>query len=317
MKNYKRLLMTGLLLGSITFGLTACGGINTGSSKDTVKDLGYTDNAAVNSEDYYVPSNDNIFSSTDISGTKVDYSYDFVASGDVKTSKEDILQDYKDLQAKVDEKGGYIESVDNSYYDYRDKNSNNYYYRYDSDYLAEGSLSFVIQVKNEDAEDVIKCLDELCQKRGLSVTTYRQTIYNYSVYTIVDDEDDSSYYDQKITKEELDKKLAYTDIDVRLSYRYPRSGISKFGIAIANFFESLWNACGGVILVIFFVCFGIFVIWLESIALYKGYRKMMYNHKKKKPEYYEPKKIEIVNSNEIQINDDEVDSDEDAMSDDE
>jgi hypothetical protein len=43
----------------------------------------------------------------------------------------------------------------------------------------------------------------------------------------------------------------------------------------------------------------------------------MYKHKKKKPEYYEPKKIEIVNSNEIQINDDEVDNGEDTMSDDE
>ena len=111
--------------------------------------------------------------------------------------------------------------------------------------------------------------------------------------------DDDYYYSDTITQEELDRRLKYADISVRLNYYNPRDGISKFGIKVSNAIEDIWDSFGDIIQVIIIIFIVLFALFGELILFYKLFVKMMYKHRHKYPKYYPPKSVYVVTNDDM------------------
>ncbi len=275
------------LLGVLTVSmLTGCG--NSYSSKGLGDAITNSSEASFMLDDY-----DMDYSSTYIDSSYADYSYTFYASGEHKKSKNEMLKDYEDIQAFVKDRDGYIEDVNNSYNVY-DKDR-----RYYSDlYKTSGRLSFTIQVNKAYVDEVIDKLDEICKQNNLEVTTYTQRITNYEGKKIVDYDPD--YYDyDTISRTELEQRLKYADINVQLNYYTDFNAFEKFFIGVGDALRSFWDAFGESVQIILVLLFIAWVFFFNVCLFYKVFRKMMYKHRKKHPELYEPRQFVIVDSSTI------------------
>lgn len=276
------------LLGVLTVSmLTGCGGSS--SSKELGDGI-----IATNSEASFILDDYSMdYSSTYIDSSYADYSYTFYASGEHKKSKNEMLKDYEDIQAFVKDRDGYIENVNNSYNVY-DKDR-----RYYSDsHKTSGRLSFTIQVDKDHVDEVINKLDEICKKNNLEVTTYTQRITNFEGKKIVDYDPD--YYDYNtISKTELEQRLKYADISVQLSYYTDFNVFEKFFIGVGNALKEFWDSFGEIIQIILVLLFIAWVFFFNVCLFYKVFRKMIYKHKKKHPELYEPRPFVIVDGGTI------------------
>ena len=234
-------------------------------------------------------------------GRLVDYSYNFSAHGDV-TEKSTGTALYDGIEEYVEENGGYVENVSNTftYYDINDS-----YHSYQSyEYEAYGNMSFTIQIPNDCADGVIKNLEDYCNENGFVITGFNQYITNYESYNIVDEySEDMGYYYPEITESDLDKQLEYTDISVNVSYGIKRDFLSKSGMKVGDFFEEIFDSFEDVIygvLSILIIGFTfIFILIIGSGML----RKSMYKRRKKHPEWYQPKEIILHNADEVKKED--------------
>ncbi len=241
-------------------------------------------------------SSDMDYGNANISGDKSDYSYVFSAAGDTCRTKEDMLRDYSSIQEMVEEKGGYIENL---YSNYNTYNTEDISYNEDAvKYYAKGTLQFTVEIKNDEVEDVVARLEKICNMSGLTVTGYTQRIQNYKEWKVTDKEaeDDTCRY-ETISKDELDRRLAYADISVNMSYNIPRPAYEVMKYEVAAWFISLWDNISGIIKAFVGIAIGLFILFAQSIVCYKIFVRMIAKHKKKKPEYYPPKEVIIKNAN--------------------
>jgi len=282
----KSKIISALCITLAVFGLTACGSSSSGYS-----DMGI--NSMKSSENYDGFYTGGDYSSTNINSSEADYSYDFAAGGESTKTKSEMLADYEYMQDFVMEKGGFIEDVYNDY-TYYDTDQDTYY---DNEirYKSVGSLSYTIEIDNDNIQPVLDELEKICQDNKFTVTRFTQRIYNYQNYEVVDSyDDDDYYYGDVITRDELDHRLEYADISVRFDYRSPRSGIARFGMSLKTNWHEFWESMDDVIKVILVIFIVIFALFGELIVCYKLFKKMQYKHRLKKPEYYPPVKMEVV-----------------------
>lgn len=137
-------------------------------------------------------------------------------------------------------------------------------------------------------------LESLCQDNNFVVTTYNQKITNYKNYKIVDSYDDDDYLNgDVITKEELDRRLKYASLYVNIDYNIPRLSIMKFRFGVRQVWNDFWMAAGEAIQVFLIIALGLFILFGEAILFYKLWKKMVYKHRRKKPEYYPAKHVVV------------------------
>ena len=250
--------------------------------------------STMNDSAVYVTGGD--YSNTTINSDSADYSYDFRASGKTKKSKAEMLKDYEHIQDVVQEKNGFIENVYNNY-QYYDKDNQSY--GRGIEYISTGNLSFTIEVENEYVIDVLAELEKICVDNKFTVTNYTQSIQNYQNFKIVDSYSEESYYNETITQEELDRRLNYADISVRLDYYNPRGFLAKLGIKLSNTFKDIWDSFGDIIQVIIICFIVLFALFGELVLFYKLFVKMMYKHRHKYPKYYPPKSVYVVTNDDM------------------
>ncbi len=295
----KKHLTTGLVILCL-LSLTACGsssrsysdngtGFEISNSAPAKSMVSYSEDA-----DVYVTGGD--YSSTTINSDYADYSYNFIAGGNTKKSKSEMLDDYEYIQDFVNERNGFIENVYNNYQYYDIEDS---YYGSNATYISRGSLSFTIEIANEDVMDVLAELEKICIDNKFTVTNYTQTIQNYQNFRIVDEYSDEVYYGETITQDELDRRLNYADISVSLSYNNPRPKVTVFFLRLKAAIRDFWDAFGEIVQVILIIILVLLAVFAELIWFYKMFRKMMYKHRQKHPEYYAPKGIYIVSQQNI------------------
>ena len=278
----------GLLL-TLMLGVTGCG-------RSTSSSIGNKSLETVNSDYSYGIIADDYsmdYDSTYVDSSYADYSYTVQASGESSKSKKDILKDYEDIQAFVKDNGGYIENVNNNYYVY-DKGSDRYYYS-SGNHKASGTLSFTIQIDKEYVDEVLEKLDTLCSKNNLTVTTYTQRITNYEGKKVTNNKYDYYYDYDTITKDELEKRLKYADISVKLNYYKEFNFFEKAAMGIGNAFRQFFDTFGELIQIVLVLLVIAYVLFFNVCIWYKMFRKMMYKHQKKHPDYYKAKKVELVN----------------------
>ena len=295
----KKKLTIGLLCMSIIAGLTGCGSSESFSgykgydsvSQSYSNDAGfYTD-----SEGY---SGNMDYTGTNISGDLVDYSYTLGSRGYVK-EKETALNFYEDVQTFVNDNGGYIDNVNNTF---RTNDLDEDYFYYSGDFIknsAEGCVSFNVQIEEQYVEDVINMFDEFCKENDFSVTQFNQYATNYKSYDVVDEyDDDGWYHGDKITQEDLDKQLAYTSIDISMNYSIKRSAGETFGLRVRSLFHEFMDKCGDIIgILIWMIVFAFVIMFVIILPSVKIFKKSMFKFNKKHPEYNVPKKIMIDDTN--------------------
>lgn len=281
-----RIILISLLLVTM-LSLTGCG-----SSRST--GLGNKQLATTN-ESSYILADDVDYSSTYIDGSYVDYSYSLYANGDSSKSKEAMLEDYEDIQDFVKDNDGYIENVNNVYSIY-DRNDDSCYYSY-SKYKVTGQLSFTIQIDKDLVDETIQKLDQICKDNDLVVTTYTQRITNYEGKNAIDDYDYDQYEYETISKDELEKRLKYADINVQLTYHKNFSVFEKLFMSIGDAIREFWDDFGELLQVMFIILIILYVCFFNICLWYKIFRKMLYKHKIKHPEFYEPKQVMLVENN--------------------
>lgn len=297
MKKIVNILTLGLVLC-----LTGCGGSYMRSESyapaaDAYNgyDGGFTDSYTA-SEEAYVTGGD--YSRTNIDGDNVDYSYSFRASGEVDKSKEDMLADYEYLQQVTKDNGGFVEDVYNDY-EYFDIDEDTHYYSgYEKKYKAKGRLSFTIEISNDKIDTITTELEQICKNNHFTVTNYTQQIRNYKIYDIV--EEDAEYRPDTITQHELDKRLAYADISVTLDYLMPRAGIETFGLSVREFFSDICDMFGELIHLLIALVVVLAVIYLAVVFFYKRFKKMVFKHKNKHPELYQPKGVYVISEQKVE-----------------
>ncbi|ADL35965.1 hypothetical protein bpr_II024 (plasmid) [Butyrivibrio proteoclasticus B316] len=234
------------------------------------------------------------YSETIITGDFADYSYTFRANGETKKTKKEMLSYYEDVQKLVDENGGYIEDVDNRYNAYVVAYDDKYISDTEKNYSASGSLSFTVQIPKDKISLITDNLESFCQDNNFVVTTYNQKITNYKNYKIVDSYDDDDYLNgDVITKEELDRRLKYASLYVNIDYNIPRLSIMKFRFGVRQVWNDFWMAAGEAIQVFLIIALGLFILFGEAILFYKLWKKMVYKHRRKKPEYYPAKHVVV------------------------
>lgn len=284
-----RIIAAGLLLVT-TLSLVGCGSSH--SAGITSKSLNSTTNeASYILGDSYSADYSMDYSSTYIDSSYADYSYSLYANGESSKSKDEMLKDYEDIQAFVKEKDGYIENVNNSYNIY-DKDDRRYYSS--SDYKISGTLSFTIQIDKDCVDETIQKLDQICKDNNLVVTVYNQRITNYEGKKIVDGYDDDWYDYDTISKEDLEKRLKYADINVQLNYHKSFNFFEKLFMNIGDALMEFWDSFGELVQVIIIILIILHVCFFNVCLWYKMFRKMMYKHKIKHPEFYEPKQVKLV-----------------------
>ena len=295
----KNKLTIGLLCMSIIAGLTGCGSSESFSgykgydsvSQSYSNDAGfYTD-----SEGY---SNNMDYTGTNISGDLVDYSYTLGSRGYVK-EKETALNFYEDVQAFVDDNGGYIDNVNNTF---RTNDLDEDYFHYSGNFIknsAEGCVSFNVQIEEQYVEDVIDMFDDFCKENDFSVSHFNQYADNYKSYDVVDEyDDDGWYHGDKITQEDLDKQLAYTTINVSMNYSIKRSAGETFRLKVGSLWHGFLDKCGDFVgMLIWIIVFVFALMFVAILPAVKIFKKSMFKFDKKHPEYNVPKKIVIDNTN--------------------
>ena len=285
--------MLGLVLLTMIISLTGCGSSGGYKGYDSVSHS-YSDEVGFSMNNSYDEGySGNIdYSGTHISGDLVDYSYSLGSRGYVK-EKETALAFYEEAQTFVDEHDGYIDNVNNTFRT-NDLDADFYYYK-DSDYIkysATGCVNFNIQIEEQYTEDVIALFDDFCKTNDFAVTQFNQYATNYKSYDVVESYNEDWYHGDDITQEDLDKQLAYTSIDVSVSYSIKRPGFTVFALNVKSFFRSFWDSCGDVVsalIWIFIYSFSIFFI--IALPIIKIFKKSMVKFYKKHPEYYIPKRI--------------------------
>lgn len=280
-----------MLLALTAIMLTGCGSTNRTADLATANYITASDSkeAAFVSTDTYMD-----YGNISISGDLADYSYQFNAKGKVK-DKDTVLTAYNRVQAFVNEKEGYISDFNNNYTGYPIEKGASYFSDTELYNKASGTLSFSVEVKNEYAKEVIQILDDFVNENQLCVTRYVESATNYKDYKIVDSYDDPYYNYEEITQEELERRLAYSTITVRLSYYIPRSSAQTFGLKVRSVFGSIKEIILSVALVLLIVVVSIWVIAILGIVpIYKCIRKSVMKHRKKRPELYPAKEIRLV-----------------------
>ena len=96
-----------------------------------------------------------------------------------------------------------------------------------------------------------------------------------------------------ITKEELDRRLKYASLYVNIDYNIPRLSIMKFRFGVRQVWNDFWMAAGEAIQVFLIIALGLFILFGEAILFYKLWKKMVYKHRRKKPEYYPAKHVVV------------------------
>ena len=270
-------------------------GFEISNSKSAAPGMAIMQSYSTDSSDYITGGD---YSSTSITGDMVDYSYDFRAGGNTKKSKAEMLEDYEHIQDFVNEKGGYIDSVYNNYENY-DSDDYDYYRGYSNKYISRGTLQFNIEIDNEYVLDVLAELEQFCVDNKFTVTTYTQQIQNYQNCRVVDEYSDEVYYGETITRDELNRRLAYADISVNIGYYNPRAKIVVFFKSLIQHIEDFFEDFGEIVQVLILILIILLVVFAEIIWFYKMFRKMMYKHRQKHPEYYAPKGVYIISQQEI------------------
>lgn len=237
------------------------------------------------------------YSNTSISGNFASYSYSIGSTGYLK-SKSTALDFYEEVQKFVDNHDGYIDSVNNTYYT-NDLLNDSYISENDAKYKAEGKLSFVVKVSNDNVDSLIKIFDTFSSKNNLYVSTYNQNIVNYKDVTIINNINDRDEYDYTylkdhkiLTQEELDEKIKYATVNVTVNYYLKRNPVSTFELNIRRFiddYEEVFSSLIGIALVVFILLF------IVVIPVYKILRKSIYKFNKKHPEYTTQKKVYVIN----------------------
>ncbi len=283
----KKLTIISILLTSVF--LSGCGGSSVGNyiedsvgmSPVTNKNIGYYESSGTD------------YGNTTITGDRSDYSYIFSANGTTKKTKQDMLNDYENIQNIADSNGGHIENVYNSYEVFESKEKN-YISNSEIKYKAHGCLQFTVEINNENVPTILEYLENICAENKFIVTNYTQEISNYKEYKVVNEYEDEYTEENIITEEELDSRLKYADISVRLDYYIPRTGISKLGLRIKQTWKDFWDGIGEIIKVFLALAVGLMIPFIQSIFFYKTFKKIIYKYKLKHPEYYEAKDINII-----------------------
>ena len=235
------------------------------------------------------------YSDTYISGTMTDYSYNFSANGELK-NKTDALNEYEKIQQFVDEHDGYVENVRNNYNGYDIDWTKDYFSSNEMRYKATGNVNFTVQVDNSQIPEIVKELESYTDQDKLTVTRYDQYITNYEAYEIVDENDDRYYGSQKITQQELDKRLKYASLNISIAYRIPRSGFTRFLLTLLNVVNEVKEAFLRVIAVILMLAVaGYIALFVAVLPMYKIIKKSLFKYRLKHREYYLPKEV-VVNS---------------------
>lgn len=156
-------------------------------------------------------------------------------------------------------------------------------------------MSFNVQIKEQYVEDVINMFDDFCKENDFSVTQFNQYATNYKSYNVVDEYDDDGWYrGDKITQDDLDKQLAYTSIDISMSYSIKRSAGESFRLKVGSLLHEFLDECGDIIgTLIWIIVFVFAIMFVAILPAVKIFKKSMFNFNKKHPEYNVPKKIVI------------------------
>lgn len=240
------------------------------------------------------------YSRTEINGDNVDYSYTFRANGKTNKTKDDMLSDYEYIQQVAIDNGGLIEDVYNDYFYYDINEEDHYFSYYDKHYKAVGKISFTVEIPNDKIDIITDELEKLCADNKFTVTNYSQTIRNYELYDTVENPEEDNYYGETITQHELDRRLAYADLSVNLEYRIPREATTVFYLTIKNILSSIWDMFEDLIQVVVSLIILIFIAFLAIVVCYKCFKRMVYKHKKKHPELYQPKGVYIISEQKIE-----------------
>lgn len=298
--NLKAVMVCFLSALFIAMSFVACG--SSGSEKGGYNNGSYMTSDSINSfggssysSDYYDYS-----SGTYISGSYADYSYNFSAEGKTKKTQQHMLDYYEELQELVIESGGYMDTVNNNYNRYEIDPTSTYYTRMEKTYIATGRLRFNIQIPNESVETVLNSLKDFCDAEGFTITGYSQYIKNYENYEVVDDDYDIEWYerDEKITESELAYRLKYASFSVDIYYYTLRGGFEKFWLGLKESWHEFWDGVGSIIVGCLGVGVGLLVFFFEGIIFYRVSKRVAYNNRKRHPQYYPPKEIQITREEE-------------------
>lgn len=289
-KNTLKVVGLTLLIAIVTSG---CGSYSSG--------FGYTESinntaGSMMYDGFTMDSSSYDYSTTSITGDYSEYKYTFGAEGATKKSREEMLKHFEEIQDIADSNGGYIENVDNSYslylIDYRDT-----YMSYsEKNYKYSGNLRFTVQIPPENIQLIIDYLTKFCKDNNFDVTRFNQYIYNYKGKTIVDNYEDVEYWERgdKITQEDLDKRLKYAEFNITISYYNPRSGFSSFAIKALEIWNEFWDSIGEVVMAFISIAIGALVLFVEAIFLARLWKRASYKYKLKKPEYHQPKEVIVM-----------------------
>jgi len=281
--------MTALMITS----LTGCGNsYDIGYSKGMMNSSDSFTSVA--SEDaYYGYNEDYDYNGTSIKGQYVDYSYDISARGLV-SEKEDVLSFYEDLSDFVDDNGGYIENVNNTYTDNYIEPDDSYISNSDVKYSATGTVRFTVQIEEEHSNEIIELFDKFCEKYDMTITGYNQYIQNYDYYDVREEDDDYSW---RMTQKQLEKEVEFTDIDVCINYMIARPSGEQSMLKVRRFFTNLWDGVSDMVTAIFWICVWVYVaLFVVLLPVIKIIKKSIYKYNKKHPEYASVKSIKIVDN---------------------
>lgn len=284
----------------VALSLTACGGgsHNSGSYSNSYGMAVATESAGAY-DYYYDDGYYDYTSSTYINSDNADYNYTFSATGETKKTKNDMLSFYESVQDLVNENDGYIESVDNNYTYYTIDDDVKYISDSEKCYKYSGNLRFVVQIPNANMPLILDTLESFCNENSFNITAYNQRIQNYEGYVVVNDYVDIDWdeRDYKINEGDLEHRLKYAELSVAINYRAPRNPIVKFWLGFESMWLEFWDNIGEVVVVFLALGVGFAIIFFEWILLYKAYRRMIYKHRMKKPQYYQPKEISLITKN--------------------
>ncbi len=267
--------------------VTGCGGSGF-YAENGVKEMA-TDSYEASYAESYSTGGD--YSTTSIEGDLVGYSYYFSADGKTNKTREEMLSYYEEVQTLVNDNGGFIENVNNDYSAYVITPDETYISESEKRYKSSGYLSFTVQIPNDNIKLVTDYLEQFCQDNKFVVTRFDQSITNYKYVKVADGEDPNNY--GAITSDELEKRIKYASLNVNISYYQPRSGFAVFKYAVREVVRDLASVFLHLIAVLIVLIIAISVLFLHLTFLYKSWKKMVYKHSRKKPEYYGPKHIVI------------------------
>lgn len=271
---------------------------------------------AINTSDAYYDTGGS-YGSYESNDSYADYSYSFGASGECD-GRETFPAFVQTIEDYVTEKDGYLDNVNNNYYNYTNLQKR-YYSDAEKRYKYEGYISFQANLANEDVAEFIQMLEDFCKTNKLTVSNYTQSVVTYRQWTVVDeypeDYDDNywKYEDNNIiTESDLESRLKYSTVSVSISYYQPRAKIAGFFMGLKESLDDIWSSFGYFIQ----MAFVIIIIGLAIISVVVlGFRMVIrtrygFIHRLKKahPEYFENKKIEIIHTSSVKkdINSDDL-----------